>query len=102
VIVNFYGVGSVPKFQFVFSPISYFGVKIVNDFPSLFALAQFMATADCLIQFEATVDAAVAHTATLSTYKIRRNHINSLWQTVKAAAPNALWLQARAPQTPNP
>jgi len=102
VIVNFYGVGSVPKFQFVFSPISYFGVKIVNDFPSLFALAQFMATADCLIQFEATVDAAVAHTATLSTYKIRRNHTQFLVANGKGSSSECVMAAARAPQTPNP
>jgi len=48
------------------------------------ALTRFMATADCLIHFEATVNAPGAPTPTLSAYKIRRDHLNSLWQTIKA------------------
>jgi len=50
-----------------------------------FALTRFMATVDCLIHFEATVNAPGAPTPTLSASKIRRDHLNSLWQTVKAA-----------------
>jgi len=49
------------------------------------ALTRFTATADCLIHFEATVNAPDAPTPTLSACKIRRDHSNSLWQTVKAA-----------------
>jgi len=49
------------------------------------ALTRFMATVDCLIHFEATVNASGAPTPTLSACKIRRDHLNSLWQTVKAA-----------------
>jgi len=49
------------------------------------ALTRFMATAACLIHFEATVNAPGAPTQTLSACKIRRDHFNSLWQTVKAA-----------------
>jgi len=44
-----------------------------------------MATADCLIHFEATVNAPGAPTPSLSACKIRCDHLNSLWQTVKAA-----------------
>jgi len=49
------------------------------------ALVLFMATADCLINFEATVHAPGAPTPTLSACKIRRDHFNLLWQTVKKA-----------------
>jgi len=44
-----------------------------------------MATADSLIQLEATVNTPGAPTPTLYACKIRRDHFNSLWQTVKAA-----------------
>jgi len=49
------------------------------------ALTRFMATADYLIHIEATVNAPGAPTATLSACKIRRDHFNSLWKTIKAA-----------------
>jgi len=49
------------------------------------ALTRFMATPDCLIHFEATVNAPGAPTPTLSACEIRRDHFNSLFQTVKEA-----------------
>jgi len=49
------------------------------------ALSRFMATADCVIHFEATMNAPGAPTPTLSAWKIRRDHFNFLWQTLKAA-----------------
>jgi len=44
-----------------------------------------MTTADSLIHLKATVNAPGAPNPTLSACKIRRDHFNSLWQTVKAA-----------------
>jgi len=82
--VYLYVLRLIPKFQLVSSsiPFPYFWIKIQTSADS--ALAQFFATADWLIQFEATLNAPGA-TPTLSACKIRRDHFNSLWQTVKAA-----------------